>query len=206
MKKSYSILVLIAVELVAMYAAYSIVNKIIYSDIETYDERKTESYEVRDKTNVEHIEDGHPDWLRCLYYIPEEKIVRVGSGVEAVENEMQIIGETNHYAVVREGANWNIYGPGGKAVFENDRKILNPTDDAMLYNALEMVDNDRLIADRSTGEYFDLEGKPVSNLYTFFNCLTYTNLDAVCIAVFIFFILVVGLLWYFLLWCRTKKA
>ena len=196
MKKSIKILLLIVVECVALYAAYLIVDHIIYGDLGTYDERKTETYEVREPTDMEHFTDGHPDWLRALYYVPKEKIVRKGSSVENMENLIEIIGETSGYAVVKEGVNWNVYGPEGKAVFENDRKILNPENDPMLYMALELVDDDKLIADRSSGEYFDLEGKPVSSLYTFFNRLNFEHPDALYLSIFAIFMLIAGLLWY----------
>lgn len=205
MKKSVAFCILIAAELAALYAAYQVVDCINYGDLETFDERKTDTYEVRDKTDIEHFKDGNPDWLKILYYLPDEKIVRVGSSIEKSDNEIQIMSETRGYAIVKEGASWNVYGPGGKAVFENDRKVINSSNDAMLYLALELVDDDHLIADRSTGEYFDLDGKPVSNMYTFFNRLYFTNPDAVHLSIFGLFFLITGLLWYFILWRKRNN-
>lgn len=196
MKKSIKLLLLIVAECIAIYAAYLIIDHIIYGDLGSYDERKTDTYEVRESTDMEHFEDGHPDWLRALYYLPEEKIVKVGSSIENQDNLIEIISEINGYAVVKEGVNWNVYGPKGMAVFENDRKILNSEDNPMLYMALELVDDDKLIADRSSGEYFDLEGKPVSNLYTFFDRLEFESPDALHISIFAIFMLIAALFWY----------
>jgi hypothetical protein len=55
------------------------------------------------------------------------------------------------------------------------------------------------------GEYYDLQGQPVSNFYTLLDRLDYKNPDALYLSIFAFFIIVTFMLWYFLLWRKKKN-
>lgn len=197
MKKLLNIGLLVVIEIVAIAIGATLVNKLNYADNEGYDERKTDNYETQEIAKHENTLGSEFEdfgFTKVLYYKPDNKIVRTSEmgGL----TDMEILDEQNGYAVVRDKDMDNVYGPEGKSVFKEDVKN----------GVLAIVDEGRLITNRQTGEYFDLQGNPVSNLYTTADRLYFSNPDTVHLTIFAVLMLIGALLWYFLLWRRMKKA
>ena len=113
---------------------------------------------------------------------------------------MEIIGEENGYALVKDNGYCNVYDPNGQPVFKKDRVYSND-----YFREVTILYDDMLIADYNTGEIFDMQGNPVNNFSTRFNLYYHKNSDIVNLFIFTVVPLVIFLLWYFLLWIPFKK-
>ena len=198
MKKVWSACLLILVEIVFIFLAIGIMGQLEdhycpFVD-EGYDERRTNTYEVTSDRKEQY--DLESDYVRLLRYLPSDTVVRTSREVADYDIYMQIYGEENGYAIIKDDNKWNVYGPEGKKVFEKD--VVFSSNRGYLYQ-LNFEDKGTLIVNRSTGEYFDFEGKPVSNFYTFMNRLLFAHYDFLTVLLVGLFMIIAGLIWFFLL-------
>jgi len=194
MKKFLKIVVLIVAEIAALFVAYQIQQAIEWRDQDNYDYydyEKNRKYEVREYRKSDW--DLESPMRKAVYYLPENRIVRewdiTGINREVLNENM------NGYAIIDDGKDANLFGPDGNPVFKEDFKD----------GLFTFVHHGQLITNRMNGEYYDLQGQPVSNFYTLLDRLDYKNPDALYLSIFAFFIIVTFMLWYFLLWRKKKN-
>ena len=192
-KKNISFILLIILECAAIMAGTKIVNHILYGD-DGVDERVTHTYGVRESSSnpVEYSLVHQTDPNLDKRADTSEETVRSSSGSGDDDMAMQVYDEQNGFAVVRDGKWWNVYNPMGSKVFREDFEI-NPNGGHG--DCLDMVDKGRLIANRATGEYFDVQGAPVSNLYTALDRMIYEKVTLFEIGIFTLLMLLAALVW-----------
>ncbi|MBR5087778.1 MAG: hypothetical protein IKX31_12325 [Muribaculaceae bacterium] len=191
------LLILVIAEIAAIAFSWYLETEVIngYDDVNVI----SSSYVVHDLSDSIDSETGKPVVYSCLVFRPAEKVVRKEVKKHNYDYEMQIYDENNGYALVKMGKMWNVYGREGEQIFKKDR-IYNYEFDKMP----QFVGND-LIADYSTGEYFDLKGNPVSSMKTTFDYLKNKNPFIFNMILFFVIPVIVYFLWYFLFWKRLKR-
>ena len=158
-------------------------------------EYEQDTYVVKDSFDYDTEES-----FSYLYHKPTQSKVRMSPEMNNYHYQMEIIGEQDGYALVKDYGYCNVYNPEGKAVFEKDRIYHQD-----YHHEVTILYHDKLIADYNTGEFFDMQGNPVNNFHTRFNRYYHSHSDIVNVFIFTIIPLVVFFIWYFLLWRPFKR-
>lgn len=148
------------------------------------------NYPIANNFTYKIVESNDGNGGKVLLYYNESTnsndVIREGSS-----NMEKGLFPTTDYIIIKDGSKSNVYGPEGKAVFDED-----------LENAKLVFNGDGdIIFDSNTGDCYDMNGKPVNSM----KATIYKNETAMQIITVVVCLLLASVLWFFLSWRRRNK-